>query len=139
LREDRKFHTLRRKPDHTVEAPPWLEIKTRLPASYPRCHQRLPAGTKQGSAGPASISDLKGSDVGVYAQTAIAPSDHWELRTGVRFDNHNAPFAGNQNQVSPRVKLTFFPDPANTFWVYYARLFLPTNVEDLRAITRTAQ
>src|SRR2546425_2958015 len=60
----------------------------------------------------------------------------WELRTGVRFDNHNAPFAGNQHQVSPRVKLSFFPDPANTFWVYYGRLFLPTNVEDLRAITR---
>jgi len=77
--------------------------------------------------------------VGVYAQTAIAPSDWWELRTGARFDNHNAPFAGNQNQVSPRVKLSFFPNPANTFWVYYARLFLPTNVEDLRAITSTSQ
>jgi len=58
---------------------------------------------------------------------------------GVRFDNHNAPFAGNRNQVSPRAKLSFFPDPANTFWVYYGRLFLPTNVEDLRAITSTAQ
>src|SRR3989449_896213 len=32
-----------------------------------------------------------------------------------------------------------FPDPANTFWVYYGRLFLPTNVEDLRAITSDAQ
>ena len=74
----------------------------------------------------------------MYAQTAVAPSDQWELRTGVRFDNHNAPFAGNQSQVSPRVKLSFFPDPANTFWVYYARLFVPTNVEDLRAITSVA-
>src|SRR5207244_6389276 len=62
-----------------------------------------------------------------------------ELGTGVRFDNHNAPFAGNQHQVSPRVKLSFFPDPGNTFWVYYGRLFLPTNVEDLRAITSDAQ
>src|SRR3989449_7859867 len=48
-------------------------------------------------------------------------------------------FAGNQNQLSPRVKLSFLPNPANTFWVYYARLFLPTNVEDLRAITSVAQ
>src|SRR2546425_13131074 len=62
----------------------------------------------------------------------------WELRTGVRFDNHNAPFAGNQHQVSPRVKLSFFPDPANTFYAYYGRLFMPTNVEDLRAITSIA-
>ena len=37
------------------------------------------------------------------------------------------------------MKLSFFPDPANTFWVYYARLFIPTNVEDLRAITSVAQ
>ena len=56
----------------------------------------------------------------------------------MRFDNHNAPFAGNQHQVSPRVKLSFFPNPANTFWVYYGRLFVPTNVEDLRAITSVA-
>ena len=57
----------------------------------------------------------------------------------MRFDNHNAPFAGNQHQVSPRAKLSFFPDPGNTFWIYYGRLFLPTNVEDLRAITSTSQ
>jgi len=76
--------------------------------------------------------------VGVYAQTAISPSDRWELRAGARFDNHNAPFAGNKHQVSPRVKLSFFPDPANTVYLYYARLFLPTNVEDLRAITSVA-
>src|SRR3989441_5206632 len=74
----------------------------------------------------------------VYAQSAISPSDRLELRAGVRYDNHNAPFAGNQSQVSPRVKLSFFPDPANTFWIYYARLFVPTNVEDLRAITSVA-
>jgi len=49
------------------------------------------------------------------------------------------PFAANQHQVSPRAKLSFFPDPANTFWIYYGRLFLPTNVEDLRAITSTSQ
>src|SRR3989442_14188922 len=57
----------------------------------------------------------------------------------MRLGNHNAAFDGNRNQVSPRAKLSFFPDPANTFWVYYGRLFLPTNVEDLRAITSTAQ
>ncbi len=108
-------------------------------ASYSSGHEDFSSVTNNGTPGPASNSDLKGSDVGMYAQTAVAPSDHWELRMGLRFDNHNAPFAGNRNQLSPRVKLSFFPDPANTFWVYYGRLFLPTNVEDLRAITSTAQ
>ena len=139
IAEDRNFHTLGLKLDYTVQPHHGLEFKTGVLAAYTGGHEDFSSVTNQGSPGPASTSDLKGSDVGVYAQTAIAPSDHWELRTGVRFDNHNAPFAGNQNQVSPRVKLSIFPDPANTFWVYYARLFLPTNVEDLRAITSTAQ
>ena len=135
LSEDRNFHTAGLKLDYTLQPHHGLEFKTGVLASYTGGHEDFSTVTNGGSPGPASNSDLKGSDVGVYAQTAIAPSDKWELRTGVRFDNHNAPFAGNQNQVSPRVKLSFFPDPANTFWVYYGRLFLPTNVEDLRAIT----
>ena len=139
IAEDRNFHTVGVKLDYTLQPHHGLTFKTGVLASYTGGHEDFSSVTNQGSAGPASNSGLKGSDVGVYAQTAIAPSDHWELRAGLRFDNHNAPFAGNRNQVSPRAKLTFFPDPANTFWVYYGRLFLPTNVEDLRAITSTAQ
>jgi len=139
LSENRKFHTAGLKLDYTLQPHHGLEFKTGVLASYTGGNENFSTVTNSGSPGPASVSDLKGSDVGVYAQTAIAPSDHWEIRTGVRFDNHNAPFAGNQHQVSPRVKLSLFPDPANTFWVYYGRLFLPTNVEDLRAITSDAQ
>jgi hypothetical protein len=43
------------------------------------------------------------------------------------------------SQFSPRVRLNFFIDPANTMYLYYAKLFIPTNVEDLRAITSVAQ
>jgi len=139
IAEDRNFHTIGLKLDYTLQPHHGLEFKSGVLASYTGGHEDFSSVTNTGRTGPASNSGLKGSDVGVYAQTAIAPSDHWELRMGVRFDNHNAPFAGNRNQVSPRAKLSFFPDPANTFWVYYGRLFLPTNVEDLRAITSTAQ
>ncbi len=139
IAEDRNFHTVGLKLDYTLEPHHGLEFKSGVLASYTGGHEDFSSATNTGRSGPASNAGLKGSDVGVYAQTAIAPSDHWELRMGVRFDNHNAPFAGNRNQVSPRAKLSFFPDPANTFWVYYGRLFLPTNVEDLRAITSTAQ
>ena len=139
ISEDRNFRTVGVKLDYTLQPHHGLEFKTGVLASYTSGHEDFSAVTNTGTPGPSSNSDLKGSDVGVYAQTALAPSDHWELRMGLRFDNHNAPFAGNRNQLSPRVKLSFFPDPANTFWVYYGRLFLPTNVEDLRAITSTAQ
>jgi len=139
LRESRSFNSTGIKLDYTIRPHHGLEFKFGTLASVTRGNEDFTTVDSVGNPGPASNSDLNGSDVGVYAQTAISPSDRWELRTGVRFDNHDAPFAGNQHQVSPRVKLSFFPDPASTFYVYYGRLFLPTNVEDLRAVTSVAQ
>jgi len=139
IAEDRNFRTAGAKVDYTLRPRHGIEFKTGVLASVTNGHEDFSSQTNSGTAGPASNSNLNGSDVGGYAQTALAPTDQWELRVGARFDNHNAPFAGNQSQLSPRVKLSFFPDPGNTFWVYYGRLFLPTNVEDLRAITSTSQ
>ena len=138
LTENRSFRTVGMKLDYTLRVQHGVEFKVGTLASSTSGHEDFETVDSAGNPGPASNSGLKGSDIGVYAQTALAPSDHWELRTGVRFDNHNAPFAGDQHQLSPRVKLSYFPDPANTFWVYYGRLFIPTNVEDLRAITSIA-
>jgi outer membrane receptor protein involved in Fe transport len=53
----------------------------------------------------------------------------------VRYNSHVAPFAGNQTQVSPRIRLNFFLDAQNTIFVYWGRTFMPTNIEDLRSIT----
>ncbi|HWC75139.1 MAG TPA: TonB-dependent receptor [Gemmatimonadales bacterium] len=139
IAEDRDFKTGGVKLDYTMRAHHGLEFKTGVLASVTSGHEDFSSRTNTGTPGPSSNSDLNGSDFGVFGQAAVAPTDQWEVRAGLRFDNHNAPFAGNQNQVSPRVKLSFFPDPGNTFWLYYGRLFLPTNVEDLRAITSTAQ
>ncbi len=139
LTEDRNFRTVGLKLDYALRPHHGLEFKFGTLTSVTSGHEDFSTRDSAGNPGPASASGLNGSDVGVYAQTAIAPSDKWEIRTGVRFDNHNAPFAGNQTQLSPRVKFTLFPDPANTIWLYYGRLFIPTNVEDLRAITRSAQ
>jgi hypothetical protein len=82
-----------------------------------------------------SVSNLDGYDWGSYAQVSIKPFEWIELRTGVRFDSHVAPFAGNQTQWSPRVRLNFFPSPSNTIYLYFGRQFIPTNIEDLRSIT----
>jgi hypothetical protein len=86
----------------------------------------------------ASVSGLEGYDFGTYAQTSLRPAEWFELRAGIRFDSHVAPFAGNQTQWSPRVRLNFFPSPSNTFFLYVGRLFVPTNIEDLRSITAQA-
>jgi carboxypeptidase family protein len=86
-----------------------------------------------------SRSGLDGYDLGTYAQTSFRPWEWVELRTGIRFDSHVAPFAGNQTQWSPRIRLNFFPDPSNTIYLYFGRQFIPTNIEDLRSITSASQ
>jgi hypothetical protein len=86
-----------------------------------------------------SNSGLSGYDFGTYAETNIRPVEWFEIRTGLRFDSHVEPYAPNQTQVSPRIRLNFFPDPANTLFLYFGRLFMPTNIEDLRDITSAAQ
>ena len=139
LREDRSFTSYGIKADYTVHPARELEFKFGTLSQYTSGHEDFVTTTTSGTTGPASSSDLRGYDIGVYAQTAYSPVERVEVRTGVRFDAHNAPFAGTVTQVSPRIRLNFFPDPGNTFYLYYGRLFVPTNVEDLRAITSVAQ
>ena len=139
LQENRNFTTYGVKADYTVHPARELEFKFGTLSQYTTGHEDFVTTTSSGTFGPASNSNLKGYDLGVYAQTAYSPIEQFEIRTGVRYDAHNAPFAGTRTQLSPRIRLNFFPDPGNTFYLYYGRLFVPTNVEDLRAITSVAQ
>jgi outer membrane receptor for ferrienterochelin and colicin len=142
ISEDRTFNLVGVKVDYTLRLSERLSFKAGTQSSLVRGHENFSAFNASGP-GPSSDSPLDGNDVGVYAQTQIAPSEKWELRTGVRFDNHNYPISptanANVSQLSPRVRLSFFPDPGTTIWAYYGRLFLPTNTEDLRAITSAGQ
>jgi hypothetical protein len=139
LSEHRNFNAYGIKADYTIRPADELEFKVGTISSLTRGHEDFSTFAANGSAGPASNSDLTGSDVGVYAQTVYAPMERLEIRTGVRYDAHSAPFAGNQTQVSPRIRLNLYPSTLTTVYAYYGRLFVPTNVEDLRAITSAAQ
>jgi len=143
ISEDRSFDLVGVKLDYLLRLSEQVSFKAGTQSSLVRGHENFSAVAANGTLGPASDSPLDGSDVGLYAQTQIAPSEKWELRTGVRFDNHNYPVSPTENvnasQVSPRVRLSFFPSPSTTIWAYYGRLFMPTNTEDLRAITSAGQ
>ena len=138
LSERRSFATYGAKVDYDWHPREKVELKVGTQSSLTRGHEDFATTSATGSAGPASNSALVGEDVGVFAQTAITPVEWFELRTGVRYDAHHAPFAGTQTQFSPRLRLNFYPSPATTLFAYYGRLFMPTNVEDLRAITSAA-
>ena len=135
LREARSFNTTGVKLDFLNHPTAHLEFKTGVLAQRTTGQEAFQATTQAGVNGPGSSSGLTGSDVGGYTQLAWSPVEKLELRTGVRADAHTAPFAGTQHQVSPRVRLNVFPDPATTLYGYYGRLFVPTNVEELRTIT----
>jgi hypothetical protein len=139
ISELRNFNTYGVKADYSVHPARELEFKFGTLSSLTRGHEDFSTFDATGNPGPASNSDLKGWDAGGYGQVAWSPIEQFEIRTGVRYDAHNAPFAGTQSQWSPRVRLNFYPGSANTIYLYYGRLFLPTNVEDLRAITSVAQ
>ncbi|HTO90862.1 MAG TPA: TonB-dependent receptor [Candidatus Sulfotelmatobacter sp.] len=138
LSEDRNFSSTGAKVDFQADPRHGLEWKVGAAGSFTSGHERFTTTDAAGQPGPTSDSDLKGHDVGGYAQAALLVGEHFELRPGVRYDNHNAPFLGTVDQVSPRLKLSYFVTPATTAWLYYGRLFMPTNVEDLRAITSVA-
>jgi len=138
LREHRTFRTYGTKLDYTLHPRHGYEYKLGAQVTGTSGSEKFATLDAGGSPGPGSGSNLNGSDVGLYAQASLAPAELIEIRPGVRYDAHQAPFAGTQTQVSPRVKLSVYPGTGDTFWLYYGRLFVPTNIEDLRSITSIA-
>ena len=143
ISEGRSFDIYGVKLDFTVHLSEPLTFKFGTLSSLTRGSENFHALNATSQNGPTSASPLDGSDLGVYAETQIQPVDQWQLRAGVRYDSHYYPTSATQHatadQVSPRARLSFFPDPATTLWVYYGRQFIPTNIEDLRAITSASQ
>jgi hypothetical protein len=139
ISENRNFNTTGVKADYAYRWSERVQVKVGALASLTRGHEDFTARDQAGNPGPASNSGLRGDDEWAYAQTVLLPAEQVEVRAGVRYDNHTAPFAGGQHQLSPRLRLSIFPDAQTTLWGYYGRLFVPTAVEDLRAITSVAQ
>jgi hypothetical protein len=84
--------------------------------------------------GPSLLTDFSGSDFGAFGQTELHPLEWTSFELGVRYDQHIAPDVPLQSQVSPRIKWNFFIDEVSTAYLYYGRLFMPTNIEGLRSI-----
>ena len=139
ISENRTANIYGAKVDYTVRPDDHLDVKIGTQSSITSGHEDFSAFNANGTLGPQSNSDLNGHDLGLYAQTAYTPLEWIELRTGLRWDQHQAPAIAAQSQLSPRVRLNFYPSTSTTLYGYYGRLFMPTNIEDLRAITQAAQ
>ncbi len=86
--------------------------------------------------GPSILSNFTGSDCGIFVETKWHPLDWTSFDLGTRYDQHIAPVVPLQRQVSPRIRWNFLIDEYSSAYLYYGRLFMPTNIEALRSIAQ---
>jgi hypothetical protein len=134
--ENRAATTTGVRVDYALRVLDLVQLKMGAEASYVTGHENFETRGALGVSGPVVDSPVYGGDVGGYAEFRVTAGPHWEARTGVRFDNHNAPLLGNASGVSPRFRLSWFPSSATTLWIYYGRLFIPSNVEDFHVLAQ---
>jgi hypothetical protein len=87
-----------------------------------------------GKAGPSVLTNFRGSDFGLFAQSQWRPVRLLRFDLGLRYDQHIAPDAPLERQLSPRVKLNLFFDELNSAYFYYGKLFMPNNIEGIRLL-----
>jgi len=134
LSEDRSFTTigLRATLDKRTSHE-WM-FKAGLSFSSTGGTETFTSQDSTGSTGPSLSTNFRGSDFGVFAQTNWHPLGWTSFDVGVRYDQHIAPDASLQRQVSPRIRWNILPDESHSAYLYYGRLFMPTNIEGLRSI-----
>jgi len=134
VRESRSATTVGVLSDYTLPLSSAFTVKAGIDASLVRGREDFNTIDSLQRAGPSVNGNIRGGDAGAYLQSVYDFSPQWELRAGVRLDHHVAPLAGDQHGVSPRVRLNWFPDANTSAFVYYGRLFIPSNVEDFHVL-----
>lgn len=131
---DRKFTTLGTRIKYNVRLSHELLIASGLNFSATSGTENFTSRDSNQIAGPSITTNYKGSDFGIFAQTEYHPAEWTRFDIGVRYDQHIAPDAPLQSQISPRAKWNIFFDESTTGYLYYGKLFLPNNIEGLRTI-----
>jgi hypothetical protein len=139
VRENRTATTVGVKADLAVSLTRGTTFKTGFDGSIVTGREDFDTRDSLDVAGPVAHAAVHGGDIGVYAETVTRLSARWEFRTGLRLDHHIAPLAGDQHQLSPRIRVAYNPTPLTSFWAYYGRLFIPSNVEDFHVLASAAQ
>ena len=134
LSEDRKFTTLGIRTTFDKRFSHHFMYKVGLNFSSTTGSEQFTSRDAANTAGPSILTDFAGSDFGAFAETQWHPMEWTSLELGVRYDQHIAPDVSLQSQVSPRIRWNFLIDEDNSAYLYYGRLFMPTNIEGLRSI-----
>ena len=134
LTEDRSFTTIGLRMTFDKRLTHQFLLKTGFNISSTSGTEDFTSRDSAGHPGPAILTDFTGSDFGVFAETEYHPLEWTSFDLGLRYDQHIAPDVPLQSQWSPRIRWNFYIDESNTAYLYFGRLFMPTNVEGLRTI-----
>ena len=134
LAEDRRFTTLGFRSTVDKRLSHEFMLKAGLNFSSTTGSEQFTSRDSVNNPGPSVITDFTGSDFGVFAQMEWHPISWTSVDLGLRYDQHVAPDVALQHQLSPRIRWTFMIDEFNSAYLYYGRIFMPTNVEGLRSI-----
>lgn len=134
LTENRNFTTLGLRTTFDKRLSHQFMYKVGLNFSNTSGTENFTSRDSAGTPGPSIVTDFKGSDFGLFGQTQWHPMEWTSFEVGVRYDQHIAPDMPLQSQVSPRIRWNFLIDESNSAYLYYGKLFMPTNVEGLRTI-----
>jgi hypothetical protein len=134
LGEDRSFVTIGLRTKYTKRLSHELSFSGGLNISTTDGKEHFSSHDSSGNPGPNISTNYSGSDFGVFAQSEIHPLEWTRLDLGLRYDQHISPDIALQKQVSPRIRWNIFLGEQTTFYAYYGKLFMPTNIEGIRSI-----
>ncbi len=136
LFEDRSFTTLGIRSTFDDRLSHQFMVKVGLNISNTNGAENFTSRVSLQNPGPSILTNFTGSDFGIFAETEWHPFDWTSFDLGVRYDQHIAPVVPLQRQVSPRIRWNFLIDENSSAYLYYGRLFMPTNIEALRAVAQ---
>ncbi|MDP4242982.1 MAG: hypothetical protein Q8921_09625 [Bacteroidota bacterium] len=133
--ETRNFTTLgiRTKYDHRLSHE--LEYAAGVNFSMTAGHADFSEFDSARFSGPHSVADFQGSDFGAFLQGEIHPAEWTRFDVGLRYDQHIAPDVPMESQLSPRIRWNFLLGESDDAYLYYGRLFMPTNIEGIRSLS----
>ncbi len=134
LSEDRTFTTIGMRTTFDKRLAHELMYKIGLNFSSTSGKEDFTSKDSVQNPGPTDLTNFKGSDFGVFGEVDYHPMEWTLFELGARYDQHIAPDIPLQHQISPRIRWNFLIDDNNTAYLYYGKLFMPTNIEGLRTI-----
>ncbi|MEM9257252.1 MAG: TonB-dependent receptor, partial [Pseudomonadota bacterium] len=85
------------------------------------------------------FDEVQSTRYGLYLHDFIQFNEHWSMLAGFRYDNYDdkeetTGFSFSDDNISPRVGLTYYPVPEGAVYLNYSESFVPAPLDDQQAV-----